>query len=658
MMPFWLGGQMPAGVAGPPAFYTIGGTVTNLFGSGLTLQDNGGDDLAIGADGAFTFATSLVDGSHYSVTVSVNPSGYIQVCTITNGSGNLSGANVTNVIANCTFPSYSLSPTGTNPTAACYAAGSVWVSCSASNNAVKTTAGVIDNDIAVGANPSAITYDAGSNTVWTANSGDDTAAQVTLTVFTFPLSLFTVGTAPQGIASDGTYLWVSNSADNTVTKILPPTFSGAVAGNQPLGIAVDAAGNVWTANSADNTVTKISVAGAVLGTFAVGTAPNLGCYDATTNSIWTCNSRSNNVTKLDATTGATIGTYAVGTSPSDACTDGTNIWVTNSSDNTVTQITAATGAVVGTHATGLEPTAILYDGTDLWITDYSGGTVTKLDDTGALIGNYPVGTNPNAITLDGSGNLWIVDSGSDNITVLDSTGGPVGNFPIVLPKSIHFDGTYIWVGCGARPTYKIDPTSSTTLVQFAGRFLDLHSITHDTLGNIWGVDGGAIDKLHTATGIIIGTYATGSNPQGVCSDGTNIWIANGADATVTALTGATGAPIAGSPFAVGTTPAGICFDGTNVWIANSGSADVTELVAATGALVGTFPVGNGPLALCFDGTNIWVTNSADNTVTALVASTGATINTYPVDGDPDGICWDGATIWVANGARTLNSIGG
>src|SRR4051812_1947562 len=47
--------------------YTVGGTLTGLLGGGLELQNNGGDDKALGADGAFTFATPLADGASYAV---------------------------------------------------------------------------------------------------------------------------------------------------------------------------------------------------------------------------------------------------------------------------------------------------------------------------------------------------------------------------------------------------------------------------------------------------------------------------------------------------------------------------------------------------------------------------------------------------------------
>src|SRR5947207_4352663 len=39
--------------------FTVGGTVTGLTGSGLVLRNNGGDNLPIGGNGAFTFSTPI-----------------------------------------------------------------------------------------------------------------------------------------------------------------------------------------------------------------------------------------------------------------------------------------------------------------------------------------------------------------------------------------------------------------------------------------------------------------------------------------------------------------------------------------------------------------------------------------------------------------------
>src|SRR5215471_3535145 len=56
------------------ATYQVGGTVSGLSGT-VVLQDNGGDDLSVSANGGFTFATGLASGSAYKVTVKTNPAG-------------------------------------------------------------------------------------------------------------------------------------------------------------------------------------------------------------------------------------------------------------------------------------------------------------------------------------------------------------------------------------------------------------------------------------------------------------------------------------------------------------------------------------------------------------------------------------------------------
>ena len=43
------------------ATYSVGGTVSGLSGT-VVLQDNGGDDLSVGASGSFTFATGSGHG--------------------------------------------------------------------------------------------------------------------------------------------------------------------------------------------------------------------------------------------------------------------------------------------------------------------------------------------------------------------------------------------------------------------------------------------------------------------------------------------------------------------------------------------------------------------------------------------------------------------
>ena len=90
--------------------YTVGGTVAGLAGSGLTLQLNGGDDLAVGANGSFSFP-AIEDGSTYAVTVSAQPSDPTQTCAVTGGSGAVTGADVTGITVSCATNQYTVGGT-------------------------------------------------------------------------------------------------------------------------------------------------------------------------------------------------------------------------------------------------------------------------------------------------------------------------------------------------------------------------------------------------------------------------------------------------------------------------------------------------------------------------------------------------------------------
>jgi len=106
------GGSGGGGGGGSNPTYTVGGTVSGLAGSSLVLQNNGGNNLTVGASGAFTFSTALASGSSYAVTVLTQPSSPSQTCSITSGgSGNVGSANVTSVQVTCVTNTYSVGGT-------------------------------------------------------------------------------------------------------------------------------------------------------------------------------------------------------------------------------------------------------------------------------------------------------------------------------------------------------------------------------------------------------------------------------------------------------------------------------------------------------------------------------------------------------------------
>jgi len=100
--------------AGPPAevpTYAIGGTVTGLAGTGLVLQSSAGDDVAIAADGSFTFEKKLATGASYAVTIKTQPSTPAQTCSVSGGSGTIVKGNVTSVTVKCETNRYTVGGT-------------------------------------------------------------------------------------------------------------------------------------------------------------------------------------------------------------------------------------------------------------------------------------------------------------------------------------------------------------------------------------------------------------------------------------------------------------------------------------------------------------------------------------------------------------------
>jgi hypothetical protein len=218
--------------------------------------------------------------------------------------------------------------------------------------------------------------------------------------------------------------------------------------------------------------------------------------------------------------------------------DGTDIWVPmggGTLDAAVYVVNAAAAIIhmftAATHQHST-PAAILYDGTDMWILCNAGAgpgalkqTVYKMSLAGAVLGH-----------VTGSSN-----SGLETI------------------PELCFDGTSIWFT--------------------------------DAEGNLWQVNAAACTLTNE---LAYGTYPDPNSTgqlQGCLFDGTSIWFndaSSGAPGTIYKVNPATGALIA--TFASGQGPGSMAFDGTNIWIVNTQDNTITILTAASGALVGTFPV--------------------------------------------------------------------
>jgi hypothetical protein len=82
--------------------FQVSAAVSGLIGSGLVLENNAADDVAVSANGVVAFPKPIASGAAYSVTVKTAPGAPVQNCSVTNASGTMGGANVTNVAVSCT----------------------------------------------------------------------------------------------------------------------------------------------------------------------------------------------------------------------------------------------------------------------------------------------------------------------------------------------------------------------------------------------------------------------------------------------------------------------------------------------------------------------------------------------------------------------------
>ncbi|MFZ0499837.1 MAG: NHL repeat-containing protein, partial [Steroidobacteraceae bacterium] len=406
--------------------YTIGGTVSGLSESGLTLDDNSGDTLTVAAGATtFTFATALASGATYDVTVATQPTG--ESCTPASNTGTAS-ANVTSVAIACVESGVAVSTlagsgtqgdvNGTGTAAEFYAPAGV--ALDSSGNVYVAEYG--NNDIRKVTPAGVVTLFAGSP-AGTHGSTDGTGSA----------ALFW---SPTGVAVDSSGdLYVADESNNEIRMITPAgvvtTFAGSTAighadgtgsaatFSAPAGIAIDSSGNLWVADSGNNEIRKITTPGAVVTTWAgsgaAGTANGNGtsaefngptgiAVDSSDN-LYVADRNNNEIRKISSsdvvsllagsasgTAGSANGTGTAATfsAPYGIAVDSLgNLYVADAASSEIRLVTPS--AVVTTYAGSTQA-----------------GNVNGPASTAQF--NYPVG-----IVIDASDNLYIGDNVNDEI---------------------------------------------------------------------------------------------------------------------------------------------------------------------------------------------------------------------------------------------------
>jgi DNA-binding beta-propeller fold protein YncE len=206
-------------------------------------------------------------------------------------------------------------------------------------------------------------------------------------------------------------------------------------------------------------------------------------------------------------------------------------------------------------------------------------------------------------------------------------------------------------------------------------------------------------SLSTAVTTLAGTGSSGSangtgtsasfyNPQGITTDGTNLYVADSMNnlirkivistgvVTTVAGTGSSGSANGTGTSASFNNPNGITTDGTNLYLAEIGNQLIRKIVISTGVVTtvagtgssgsangtGTSASFNQPNVITTDGTNLYVAELGNHLIRKIVISTGV-VTTVAGTGSsgsangtgtsasfnqPNGITTDGTNLYVAD----------
>jgi 6-phosphogluconolactonase (cycloisomerase 2 family) len=398
--------------------YTVGGMVTGLTGSGLILQNNGGDDLAVSASGAFTFSAGLATAATYAVTVKTQPSSPTQSCVVTNGSSVIATANVTNVSVECAgVGRFAYVSNAADNTISVYSIDSTTGALAA-----------VGTPVATGASPSAIAGSPDKQHVYVVNETPGNISVYSVDATTGALteiagSPFAAGTDPQALAFDpsGAYLYVANNGSDNLSAYAVDASTGALT---PLATA----------------------------TYPTGTGPSAVSVDATGKFVFVANNGGSNNISVFAITAATGELTPVTGSPFAAGGNPYSLVFTNSEKCLYTanfngpgstisafKVNMTTGALSAVTGSPFALSVDNYIATDrvggvLYVTTGGGVTGYGILDAGVLVAlpgsSVTTGANAYSVTVDPSGQfLYVANDGAGNVSGYKRNGGILTAIP-------------------------------------------------------------------------------------------------------------------------------------------------------------------------------------------------------------------------------------
>ena len=346
-----------------------------------------------------------------------------------------------------------------------------------------------------------------------------------------------------------------NPTNTMVTTLAGPGIAGSSAGaglassfNNPVGVAVDASGNVYVADSGNNVIRKISPSGVVT------TLPNSGIIGAldgyldssivsfngptgvavdTAGNVYVAD-RGNYVVRIISTTGKVITLVRPGY---------IGIYPLILPPNLFDEFTGASGIAVGLSGylywgDWPEESIEYLSPLTLWVNTVAGGeTCCYVTGSANGIGYNASFNNPAGVAVDASENIYVADAGNNLIRKINSS-------PAMLGLTIANGVVTTLAGSGAHGSDNGDGTLAS--------FNNPTGVAVDMAGNVYVADAGnnmirKIDPSGAVSALAgsgqpgaangIGALATFNHPTGVAVDASgNVYVADAGNNLIRKIT--------------------------------------------------------------------------------------------------------------------------
>jgi YVTN family beta-propeller protein len=296
-------------------------------------------------------------------------------------------------------------PTGVGPTDVAAGAGYLWVANGADDSTTQITPRKKEVVSTTSPRTSVAGLAADAHGAWIGDGRrlvrvDPRFRSVVRSVRVAPGQVFEVETRNPVAIGYGS-VWTGR-AYGAVARVDPRSYEVVATifvGNSPSAIATGA-GGVWITDDADNTVTRLdpSSENAVIGTISVGQGPTAVAVGA--GAVWVANTQDDTVSRIDPRTATVTDTIPVGRRPTGVAVGQGAVWVANSLSGTVSRVDPQTKRVEATVEVGEAPQQLTVAHGLVWVsvqrrppadpprTDAPGG-VARL-----LIGSDPGPTDP------------------------------------------------------------------------------------------------------------------------------------------------------------------------------------------------------------------------------------------------------------------------